>query len=101
MSVATLLAGLTFSGTGLYRVVRSCLVANGLLLPFLALQMYYHPLIWIASLWAVTFPGAMWSLALLFRRLPSDPADSSAGLGEQPSAQKVERPLANGISGGW
>ena len=34
----------------------------------LALQMYVHWLIWIAALWAVTFPGSMWSLALLFRR---------------------------------
>jgi len=33
------------------------MIANGLLLPFLALQIYYHPLIWIAALWAITFPG--------------------------------------------
>ena len=39
-----------------------------LLLPFIALQMYVHWLIWIAALWAVTFPGATWSLAILFRR---------------------------------
>jgi hypothetical protein len=44
------------------------LMANGLLLPFIALQMYFHPLIWIAALWAVTFPASTWSLALLFRR---------------------------------
>ena len=86
MSVATLFAGFAFSGPGLPRIVRSCLIANGLLLPFLALQMYYHPLIWIASLWAVTFPGAMWSLALLFRRLPSEVADSSpARVGHLPA----------------
>jgi len=30
--------------------------------------MYYHPLIWVASLWAITFPGAMCALALVFRR---------------------------------
>jgi hypothetical protein len=35
--------------------------------------MYYHPLIWIASLWAVTFPGATWSLAILFRRARVEP----------------------------
>ena len=68
MSVATLFAAMVFTGRGLERVIRSFLLANGLLLPFLALQMYYHPLIWIASLWAVTFPGATWSLAILFRR---------------------------------
>jgi hypothetical protein len=73
MSVATLFAARVFTGNGLERVVRLFLLANGLLLPFLALQMYYHPLIWIASLWAVTFPGATWSLAILFRRARVEP----------------------------
>jgi hypothetical protein len=68
MSVATLFAARVFTGGGLYRVVRWFLTANGLLLPFIALQMYFHPLIWIASLWAVTFPGSTWTLAILFRR---------------------------------
>jgi hypothetical protein len=30
--------------------------------------MYVHWLIWFAALWAVTFPGATWCMALLFRR---------------------------------
>lgn len=68
MSVATLFIVPLFRGRGLERVVRLFLLGNGLLLPFLALQMYYHSLIWIAALWAVTFPGATWSLAVLFRR---------------------------------
>lgn len=68
MSLATLFAGFVFAGKGLERVVKTFLIANGLLLPFIALQMYVHPLIWIAALWAVTFPGAAWSLAILFRR---------------------------------
>ena len=68
MSVATLLAARVFVGSGLQRTVRWFLTANGLLLPFIALQMYVHPLIWVASLWAVTFPGATWALAVLFRR---------------------------------
>ena len=68
MSVATLFAAMVFTGRGLNRVVRVFLTANGLLLPFLALQMYFHPLIWIAALWAVTFPGSTLSLAILFRR---------------------------------
>jgi hypothetical protein len=34
-----------------------------------------HSLIWIASLWAITFLGSTWALALLFRRvLPEVPA---------------------------
>jgi hypothetical protein len=68
MSVATLFAAQVFTGKGIARVARFWLTANGLLLPFLALQMYYHPLIWIASLWAITFPASTWSLAILFRR---------------------------------
>ena len=68
MSVATLFVARVFTGNGLQRVIRLFLTANGLLLPFLALQMYFHPLIWIASLWAVTFPGSMWAIAIFFRR---------------------------------
>ena len=72
MSVATLLAARVFPGDGLHRTVRWFLTANGLLLPFIALQMYAHSLIWVASLWAVTFPGATLALALLFRRTTVD-----------------------------
>ena len=68
MSVATLFASRVFTNKGLERIVRFFLTANGLLLPFIALQMYFHPLIWIAALWAVTFPGSTWSLAILFHR---------------------------------
>lgn len=69
MSVATLFAAQVFTGKGIERGARFWLTANGLLLPFLALQMYFHPLIWIASLWAITFPASTWSLAILYRRL--------------------------------
>jgi hypothetical protein len=68
MSVSTLFAARVFAGGGPERVARGCLLANGLLLPFLVFQMYYPPLIWVASLWAVTFPGSTASLALLFAR---------------------------------
>jgi len=68
MSLATLFAARVFTGGGQERVVRWFLIANGLLIPFIALQMYVHWLIWIAALWAITFPGATWSLAVLFRR---------------------------------
>jgi hypothetical protein len=71
MSLATLFAAMVFTGTGLERAARILLAANGLLLPFIALQMYVHPLIWIAALWAITFPGATWILALLFRHAPA------------------------------
>lgn len=76
MSVATLFAAMVFTGKGLERVVRLFLLANGLLLPFLALQMYFHSLLWVAALWAVTFPGSTWSLAILFRRAATAPTSS-------------------------
>jgi hypothetical protein len=68
MSLSTLFAAFVFTGAGLERTVRRFLIANGLLLPFIALQNYYHPLIWPASLWAITFPGATITLAMLFKR---------------------------------
>lgn len=78
MSVATLFAAMVFVGKGLERIVRVFLTANGLLVPFIALQMYFHPLIWIAALWAVTFPGATWSLAILFRRAATTTGSESS-----------------------
>ena len=84
MSLATLFAAGVFTGGGLQRVVRIFLIANGLLLPFLALQMYVHWLIWIAALWAVTFPGSTWSLAILFRRVETTaPARDPAARGRE------------------
>ena len=73
MSVATLLAARVFAGPGLERTLRWFLTANGMLLPFITLQMYAHWMIWIAALWAVTFPGATWTLALWFGRPPTGP----------------------------
>ncbi len=68
MSLSTLFAAKVFTGNGVERVARVFLIANGLLIPFIALQMYVHWLIWIAALWAVTFPGSTWALAVIFRR---------------------------------
>jgi len=81
-------------------VARAFLIANGLLLPFLALQMYFHPLIWIASLWAVTFPGSTVALAMLFHRAGAGaPAvnglASSAPLDPPASAQRARAVLAD------
>ena len=80
MSVATIFAAMVFTGKGVERVARWFLIANGLLLPFIALQMYWHWLLWIATLWAVTFPGSTWSLTVIFRRAPVAEANNkSAG----------------------
>ena len=68
MSLSTLFAAFAFMGSGLEKTVRWFLIANGLIMPFIALQTFYHPLIWGASLWAITLPGATISLAVLFKR---------------------------------
>lgn len=69
MSLSTLFAAAVFKSEGLQRWMRRALIANGCLIPFLALQMYYPPLIWGGSLWGITFPAATWLLAIHFRRL--------------------------------
>jgi hypothetical protein len=68
MSLSTLFAAFVFTGPGLERTARRFMIANGFLIPFLLLQIYYHPLIWPASLWAIAFPGATISLAMIFKR---------------------------------
>jgi hypothetical protein len=68
MSLSTLFAAFVFTGPGLEKTVRWFMIANGLIMPFVALQTFYHPLIWGASSWAVTLPGATITLAVLFRR---------------------------------
>lgn len=70
-------------------MARWFLIANGLLLPFIALQMYVHSLIWIAALWAVTFPGSTWTLARLFRRMKT-----SSGGGYSPVPRSAWHPMA-------
>jgi hypothetical protein len=74
MSAATLFAAFALTGDGSERVARRFLLANGLLIPFLVFQMYWHSLIWVASLWAITFPVATVSLALMFDRTGRDVA---------------------------
>jgi hypothetical protein len=78
MSVATLFAGVALAGNGIERIARRFLLANGLILPFLVFQMYVHGLLWVASLWAITFSGSTWSLAVLFARVEPDASPSHA-----------------------
>lgn len=68
MSLATLFAAPVFETHGRERVARWFLIANGLLVPFLVGQLFLNVLIWPASAWAITFPGATWAIALCFRR---------------------------------
>ena len=76
MSVATLFAAMVFTGRGVERVARWFLIANGLLIPFIALQMLWHWMIWLGALWAITFPVATWSIAVIFKRVRAVPAAS-------------------------
>lgn len=93
MSVSTLFAARVFAGGGLERVARGFLTANGLILPFIALQMYFHPLIWVAAFWAVTFPGSMWTLAVLFHRAETTAVDTD-GTGRSPDLDALQGSLS-------
>ncbi|HWA34686.1 MAG TPA: hypothetical protein VG737_11175 [Cyclobacteriaceae bacterium] len=77
MSLSTLFAAFVFNGKGLERTIRWFMTSNGLILPFIALQNYYHPLIWGGALWAVTFPGSTISLTILFKRLARENSSSN------------------------
>lgn len=79
-SLATVFDTPAFRSVGLERWVRGALIANGCLIPFLALQMYYPPLIWDGSLWAITFPVASGLLAVHFGRLHIRAGDGHPGL---------------------
>jgi hypothetical protein len=68
MSLSTLSAAFVFTGPGIEKAARWFLTANGVIVPFIALQTFYHPMIWVASLWGITLPGSTIALALLFRR---------------------------------
>jgi hypothetical protein len=92
MSVATLFAARVFARPGLEETIRWFLTANGMLLPFIALQMYFHPLIWIAALWGVTFPGSMWALAIFFKRAQQRPLTGLEASSVQAMPRFVARP---------
>jgi len=72
MSLSTLFAAPVFRNKGLERWIRWALIANGCLIPFLALQMYWPPLIWGGALWAIAFPAATGLLAVHFGRMRAD-----------------------------
>lgn len=68
MSVATLFGAFALPNVRFARLAKAALFLNGLLLPFLALQMFNPELISVAALWGVSFPAAAFGLALLFAR---------------------------------
>lgn len=70
MCISSLFAAFALpAGRASASVARGFLLANGLLLPFLALQMFFPVLIYPAALWAIVFPSATFALAVVF----SDP----------------------------
>lgn len=68
MCLSTLFAAGIFRTAGIEGWIRLMLLANGCLIPFLTLQMFYPPLIWGGSLWAITFPTATGLIALRLRQ---------------------------------
>jgi hypothetical protein len=70
MSVSTLLAAFGLPSFRVGKWAKAAMIANGLLLPFLAFQMFYPALIWPAAAWAITFPMSAALLARLFKALP-------------------------------
>ncbi len=69
MSLSTLFAAFALAEPDA-RAARYAMIANGLIAPFLAFQMYWPSLIWGGALWAITFPVAMIALARLMARTP-------------------------------
>lgn len=65
MSVSTLFAAFAVPKD---RPLALSLLVNGLLAPFLILQLAWPWLIWVGALWLITFPLAMALLARHFRR---------------------------------
>lgn len=74
MSAATLVAAFGLPRTPAGRLARAAMIANGAILPFLALQMFVPALIWPAATWALTFPASAALLMRLFREVPEGSA---------------------------
>jgi hypothetical protein len=74
MSLSTLLGAFALPRGRSATAARRAMIANGLLLPFLAFQMLLPGLIWIAALWAVTFPAMTILIARLMGELAREPS---------------------------
>jgi hypothetical protein len=68
MSLATLIAAFALPPEPASRWARWAMIANGLILPFLAFQMFVPVLIWPAAAWAIAFPAMAVLLAAMFRK---------------------------------
>jgi len=72
MSASTLFAAFGLPATRSARMARMALIGNGLLILALALQMYFPALIWVGSLWGLTFPLSAILLTRLFAQADDD-----------------------------
>ena len=72
MSLATLFGAFALPDSPFARAPRIFMLATGLLLPAIALQMYFPRLIWVAALWGVTFPATSLFTAAMFARKTAD-----------------------------
>jgi hypothetical protein len=68
MSFSTLFAAPVFSGDGLARYARLFLIVNGILAPFIPLQMVFPFLLYVSALQGITFPVSMILIALVFKQ---------------------------------
>lgn len=66
MSLSTLFGAFALPDLRHRGLAQAFMIANGLLLPFLAFQMLAPSLIWGGALWAITFPAASISIAIVF-----------------------------------
>lgn len=71
MSAATLIAAFGLPQVPVAKWTKVAMIANGAILPFLALQMLFPALIWPAAAWAITFPASAILLVRLFREIPA------------------------------
>lgn len=69
MSLSTLFGAFALPASPAGHTARLFMILNGALLPFLAFQMFFPTLIYVAALWAATFPCAVLALAIAFRGL--------------------------------
>jgi hypothetical protein len=79
MSAATLIAAFGLPHTPAAKAAKAAMIANGAILPFLALQMFVPELIWPAAAWAVTFPLSTGLLLRMFRSLRGTVVSPAAG----------------------
>jgi len=73
MSLATLAGAFATPDLRHGRLAAGLMLANGLLVPFLALQMFFPVLIWGGALWGITFPAACIAIAAMAFSRPGTP----------------------------